>query len=252
MAGVRGHVLRHLATPGCTCSFGRPYLPAAIRRAAGCREHEVWEALWGLVGDGLVYLDTAGQGSGTDNWQWRLSAAGLRVIQGGPWEPADPEGYLRRLQQQVPSLDPLAERYVEEALRAFNARCYLATSVMLGAASEQVFNRLAAAFVSAEGDSASRLQKLLDDRGKTYFVRFQELRKRLEPIRDELPDGLGDSLTLDAVADLLRVTRNAAGHPSGQTVDEDTARTHLQMAALYLARMTALQEHFASLARDRA
>jgi hypothetical protein len=170
-------------------------VPAAVSAELGCRQHEVWEAVWGLVADGLVYLDTEGQGSGTDSWRWKLSAAGVRVVEGGPWEPREPEGYLRRLRRQVPELDPLALRYVEEALRAFNAHCYLATSVMLGVASEAVFNRLAAAFVTASEGSAAKLEKLIDDPSMTYFARFVELRKRLDPIRDSLPNGLGDVLT---------------------------------------------------------
>ena len=176
----------------------------------------------------------------------KLSAAGIRAVEGGPWEPADPQGYLSRLRTRAPALDPLALRYLQEALQAFNSRCYLATSVMLGVASEAAFNGLAEAFVRAEGPAAARLDKLISDPGKTYFAKFQELRKRLEPVRDNLPGDLGDVLTLDAIGDLLRVTRNAAGHPSGQSIDEDTARTHLQMAALYLAKMTALREHFVS------
>jgi len=47
------------------------------------------------------------------------------------------------------------------------------------------------------------------------------------------------------VGDLLRVTRNGAGHPTGQHVDEETARAHLQIAALYLRKMTALERYFA-------
>ena len=69
------------------------------------------------------------------------------------------------------------------------------------------------------------------------------MRKQLEPIRIELPGGLADTVTLDAVADLLRVTRNEAGHPTGADIDEDTAYTHLQMAARYIQKMTDLQEH---------
>jgi hypothetical protein len=53
-------------------------------------------------------------------------------------------------------------------------------------------------------------------------------------MRSQLPDDLADTLTLDAVADPLRITRNDAGHPTGREVDEDTAYTHLQMAARYL------------------
>lgn len=234
LVAARDQVLQKLATPDADTRFGRSYLPASVRQATGCQEHEAWEALWGLVADGLVYLDPAGQA--TDNWRWRLSAAGIRVVSGWPWEPRDPEGYLRRVRREVPDLDPLAMRYLEEALRAFNARCYLATSVMLGVASEQVFTGLVSAYVQAQESGSAQLGKLLTNPRATYFARFQEFRKRFEPRRQELPDELGDVLTLDAVGDLLRITRNAAGHPTGQDIDEDTARTHLQMAALYSAR----------------
>ena len=133
--------------------------------------------------------------------------------------------------------------YFEEALRAFNARCYLASSVMLGVAAEQVFGRLAAAFVAARPVDTGRLQALLSD-NTSHYRRFDEFRKRLEPIRGTLPEGLAEAITLDAVADLLRVTRNAAGHPTGRRVDEETAYAHLVMAAMLLAKMTELADHF--------
>jgi hypothetical protein len=134
--------------------------------------------------------------------------------------------------------------YVTEALRSFNARCSLASSVMLGVAAEQVFGRVAEAFVAGAPHNTEKLQKLLDAPSATYHQRFSEFRKRLEPLRPSLPDGLADSITLDAVADLLRVTRNAAGHPSGQRIDEDTAYTHLHMAAVLLVKMLEIAEHF--------
>lgn len=138
--------------------------------------------------------------------------------------------------------------YVTEALRSFNARCYLASSVMLGVAAEQVFGRLAKAFVGCAPRRTGKLPKLLDTPLATYHQRFNEFRKRLEPLRSSLPDGLADSITLDAVADFLRVTRNAAGHPSGQRIDEDTAHTHLHMAGVLLAKMVDLAIHFERLA----
>lgn len=129
---VRGHVLRQLATPGRRIASA-----ACTWRERFCPVPKVWEAVWGLVAEGLVYLDTESQGSGADNWRWKLSTAGVRVVEGGPWEPGDPAGYVRRLRHQVPDLDLLALRYVEEALRASSARCYVAASVMLGVASSR-------------------------------------------------------------------------------------------------------------------
>jgi hypothetical protein len=66
-----------------------------------------------------------------------------------------------------------------------------------------------------------------------------------------LPDGLTDTLTLDAVADLLRISRNTVGHPTGATVDEDTARIHLQMAGTYLQKMTTLRAHLEAQAGEQ-
>jgi hypothetical protein len=242
---IRGEIIKILATPGADTRFFDGYLPKTIREAAGCRHNQVWEALWGLTADGLIYLDPSGQGSSsTDNWRWKLSERGLQAASGGPWEPRDPEGYLRRLRRRIPDLDPIALRYVQEALGAFNARCYLASSVMLGVASEQIFIGLAQSVVEALGPSAESLRRILDNPRGSQHTRFLELRKRLEPMRSQLPDDLADTLTLDAVADLLRITRNDAGHPTGRDVDEDTAYTHLQMAARYLEKMIALQRYF--------
>src|SRR5262249_39195386 len=161
--------------------------------------------------------DPAGQaGAGSfDNWCWRLSEDGRAAAQTNSWEPRDPQRYLARLRDRAPSLDPIADMYVTEALRSFNARCFLASSVMLGVAAEQVFGRVAEAFVAGAPSNTEKLRKLLERQSATYHQRFDEFRKRLEPLRPSLPDGLSDSITLDAVADLLRVTRNAAGHPSG-------------------------------------
>ena len=41
----------------------------------------------GMVGEGLVYLDPGGQGSGTSDWLWQLSSAGMSANRGGSWEP---------------------------------------------------------------------------------------------------------------------------------------------------------------------
>lgn len=244
---VRAHLLQFLATPQADTRFGHSYLVAQIAGRAMVRPHEVYEALWGLVGEGLAYLDPAGQGSGTDNWRWRLSALGAQAATGGTWEPRDPEGYLRRLRAHRPAIAPVAVAYVEEALRAFNARCFLATSVMLGVASEQVVIGLAGSVVEAV-PAATKLRVAMENPRASQFSRFQELRKQLEPMRPQLPDDLADTLTLDAVADLLRITRNEAGHPTGRPIDEDTAYTHLQMAARYLQKMTTLEAHFRGLA----
>ena len=241
---IRAAVLDWLAE-GEESRFGEPYLPMEVAQALPAPLRHVWEGLWGLMADGLIFLDPSGQAgaSSWDNWRWRLTDAGKQTARTGTWEPRDPSRFMARLRERVPGLAVEALSYFEEALRAFNARCYLASSVMLGVATEQVFGRLAAAFVAARPAETRRLQSFLSDNA-SHYRRFDEFRKRLEPLRGTVPEGLADAITLDAVADLLRVTRNAAGHPTGQRVDQETAYAHLVMAAMLLAKMTELAEHF--------
>jgi hypothetical protein len=238
---IRGRVLRALAVERADTRFGESYFVSRMATELHCPPRQVMETLWALVGDGLVYLDTAGQGSGTSNWWWQLSSTGRSATSGGSWEPRDVEGYLQRLRAHRPAVDDVAIRYVEEALRAFNARCYMASSVMLGVASERVVNDLGYALADRLGTKATKLSKLLSSLTSRTAAQFDETRKLL--VQMDLPDGLTDTLTLDAVADLLRISRNNAGHPTGAIVDEDTAHTHLQMAARYLQKMTTLKAH---------
>ena len=181
----RRAVLRHLGS-GADSRFGRSYLVSTIRQDAQCADTDVWEALWGLVGGGLVYLDTAGQGSGTDNWRWRLSADGERVARGGTWEPRDPDGYLDRIRREIPDLDDLVEPYLTEALQSFNGRRYLATSVMLGVAAERAFLVMAGIYAASSMAGAPAMTKELAKPRSNYFTLWTEFRKRIEPVRPEL------------------------------------------------------------------
>lgn len=240
---VRRAVLKHLGS-GLDSRFGHSCLVATLRQKIQCADTDFWEALWALVGDGLVYLDTAGQGSGTDNWRWRLSADGERVARGGTWEPRDPDSYLNRIRREIPDLDDLVELYFIEAVQSFNGRCYLATSVMLGVAAERAFLIMAESYAASSMAGAQAMAKELAKPRSNYFALWTEFRKRIEPVRRDLLDGLADALTLDAIADLIRLTRNEAGHPTGRQIDEDTARVHLTIAPMYLRKIQLLSAHF--------
>lgn len=51
---VSGHLLHVLTTSTAAHRYGRLYLTVSVREAAGCREHEVWRPVSGLVSDGLI------------------------------------------------------------------------------------------------------------------------------------------------------------------------------------------------------
>src|SRR3954469_12213417 len=205
---LRDRILQHLVTPQAENRFGDSYLVREMATSAQRHPHEIFETLWGLLGDGLIYLDKAGQSSGTDNWRWRPSQRGIQVATTGRWEPHDPDGYLCRLRRAEPAVDARALVYLEEALRAFNAQCFLASSVMLGVASERVINELAATMVAFFGPAAEKLRRAIENPRASQNARFDEVRKLLDSHRSDVSEGLADNLTLDAVADLLRIPRN--------------------------------------------
>jgi hypothetical protein len=78
---------------------------------------------------GLIYLDPAGQGSGINNWRWRVSAIGGQAAASGGWEPRDPDGFLRRLRSSRPHVDERCrftsrKPCADSTLVLLRARCY--------------------------------------------------------------------------------------------------------------------------------
>lgn len=246
---IRSGILHELGEERIDPRFAEPYFPLAAAHALHVPLVSIWEHLWGLQGDGLIFLDPNGQqrASSWDNWRWRLTDRGRQAVRTGSWEPRDPQRYVQRIREGAPDVDDDALLYVREALAAFGAGCYIASSVMLGVAVEQVFGRLGAAFVGIAPDRYFKLDGMLSSSSVPQARRFDEFRKRLDPIRASVPDGLADPITMDAVADLVRVTRNDAGHPSGRRIDEDTAYTHLVLAGVLLVKMVTLARHFEAL-----
>jgi hypothetical protein len=118
---------------------------------------------------------------------------------------------------------------------------------MLGVAAERAFLVMAETYSASSMAGAPAMAKELATPRRNYFTLWTEFRKRIESVRQELPNGLADALTLDAIADLIRLTRNEAGHPTGRQIDEDTARVHLTVAPVYLRKMQQLAAHFAGM-----
>jgi hypothetical protein len=243
---VQRLLLRVLAKPGDSrLGKGRHYLAERVQTAATegqqASVQEIMAAVWSLLAQGLAYIDYSQPAP--ENWELRLTEAGAAAAADRHPNPDDPAGYLVRL-REIPHMSALVREYATEALQAYNARLYRASAVMLGVASE------AAVLEAAEG-----LAAILNDTEKQQFLeqmaspklnmvaKFNVFQQKMRSHRDRLPKQVADSLelTVHAVAEFLRVSRNDAGHPTGVKIDREECFSLWQMFIQYARKLYALR-----------
>lgn len=240
-------VLHLLAEPRTDRRLGRGshYLSEAVRAkfpAQPPSAGDLHQTFWSLVAQGLAYIDMSQ--SAVENWTLQLTPAGLAAVRDEDYNPDDASGYLARLANEVPGLSATTSMYVREAVRSYAGGNYLATTVMLGVASEAAMLEMADRLAQYYSDAS--LAASLGDERIPYNRKFAEVRKRLDQKKQDLPRELADgmSLTFDSVLDLLRVNRNDAGHPTGKHFDRDDCYIALRMAMRYLKKIAGLTALF--------
>lgn len=214
--------------------------------ADGKRALEIFHELYR---EGVI-VSGSGPNSGNYAMGWpfyRVTEYGRQVLEQKDYVPHDPDGYLERLRQEVPNVDAAIIRYLEEALGCFKVGHLLAAAVMTGCAAEKAMLLLIDVFDAALTDPNERAK--FDAVIRKHWMigrKYEELWKRLEGKLGELPNELADDLhvVLDRVFDLIRATRNAAGHPTGKQIDRNTVRANFILFPTYCKRMYALTTYF--------
>lgn len=205
---------------------------------------QILAAYWSLVAQGLAYIDI--EQPTPENWSLELTAAGLAAVQDQEINPDDPAGYLQRLFASIPDAGATVRRYIDEAVRTYYNRAYLACTVMLGVAAEAAFLEVAEAFLQWSSPPAVNLQKLLEKPRTNYIDKFIEFRRKLDEQKSRLSPDLRDGLDihLSSVLELLRTSRNDAGHPSGVSFDRDDCFAGLRVFERLARRMYGLKKQF--------
>jgi hypothetical protein len=133
--------------------------------------------------------------------------------------------------------------YVEEALRCHRSGCYLATVVMLGAASEgivdELFRRFIIALKVAKVSEAPSVKSKIE-KEQSIYGKYEVFRKHFDClVKPKLPSELSDDLNLqfDGVFNLIRFYRNDAGHPTGTRIERMSAFTSLVLFVPYCKRV---------------
>ena len=176
---------------------------------------------------------------------YHLTEYGEKVISTTEYQPHDPDSYLARIGDDIPGIDGVIIRYLEECLSCFRRNLLLAAAVMLGCAAEKAVLLL----VQAYGDSLSGEEKEAYEKetgSRIISRKWKALWQRLEPSSKSLPGPLSDDLPtiLERVFDIIRVTRNEAGHPQARILEKETVHANLLLFPIFAKRVYGLIQHF--------
>ena len=208
----------------------------ATNQLSGQERSYVSQSLWELVVQGILVPTADG---GTQGWPFvSFTEHGKTAINSESPTPYDPTAYL----MDFADADPVVGFYIEEALRCFRANCHSACVVMLGVASERLFDLLLEHFIDALASDRERenLEKRTD--GKFVTVRYDEFKKRLDPKKGQLPLPMRDNLdtALTSIFNLIRQHRNDSGHPTGRVISRNEAYALLNVFPHYYGEMATL------------
>jgi len=128
------------------------------------QKHQVMllEVVHELMNQGIIMWGISTDGSESGPPFMSITSYGDEVLKaGGEILPNDYDGYLSYFKQEIPNSEQIILMYLSESLQTFFSRNYLASSVMLGVASEAAFEVLFSAMTSyLTGPKKSKFERL--------------------------------------------------------------------------------------------
>ena len=246
----RSRILTTLAQGAVIPTLGRNNL---LRRwqeeGAGIPMEEFHELVWNLIRDGLIFLQPRCNNEKViTDFEMKLTTRGHQYLEtAGEYEPDDPDGYLGQLRENMPDLDPIIQKYLQESLFAYRADCFLASAVMLGCASERAILLLGETYLESKHAKVSQpFREIFQSPKRKFGDKLEALRNQLEPIADQISVKPRRDIkaALDYMAEQIRQTRNQAGHPSGVELSRGQTRMNLHSAVYYMEVVYELIKYF--------
>lgn len=196
----------------------------------------VCEVVWELLLEGVL-----APGSGNSSYSTRdlpqvhFTEHGKRCLAAGELTPHDPQRYLERIKNESPAIDPITILYLGEALRTFKYGSHLSTAVMVGVAAENILLGLVGAVRGALDTPARQAKFEQETTGKKAKVLHDKVLDRLTNSHTPLPATLGGIVKrhIDGIFDLIRESRNDAGHPTGRLMERSETHALLLLFPVY-------------------
>lgn len=165
-----------------------------------------------------------------------LTEYGKMVVRERRLIPHDPDGFLKTFSEDVPQASPLVLVYLREALQTYRHNTVLAASVMLGGAAEAAFYDLFYSLKSTltNPDKQKQFERLEKD--ISIRKKHEEVLSNIELIKTVISDRpLKESLdtNLGGVFNIIRLQRNDAGHPTGNSITRDDVFVSFRLFVVY-------------------
>jgi hypothetical protein len=208
------------------------------------------QAFWELIARRLIFVGGDRTFSNCRVW---LTERGQRAANGEEFNPDDPAHYMERLLAASPRTSDTTKQYLKEALKSYEQECFLASSVMLGGAAEDTTLDVAASFVAWQGKPAKNLKEILENPRQFYVYKLQEFEKRLTAAKGTIPANLSENIELNitAILQIIRLTRNDAGHPTGKRIDRQECYQNLVIYANAHRKLHQLKDFFDEQVKSR-
>lgn len=232
---VKAHLFGLRQNQSHMTSDGRQFLERGERALVN-------EIIWSFIVEGIL---SPGTDDSNINLPFlRLTEYGKQCLHENRFVPHDPEGYLAEFRQACPNVDLTITQYLTEALQCYLRSLHKAAAIMLGAASEQAILLLIEAWLGSIQDEARRANLSNQvNKATSIFRKFELFQKHLANFRPALPRETAESLDslLVSVFDLIRNSRNDAGHPARMSdITRETNYAHLRLFVPYCQRIYGL------------
>jgi hypothetical protein len=205
-------------------------------------EGKIIAVIWGLIIEGVY---TPGLNMRQPHLPHLcLTEHGQTCFDAGELTAHDPDDYLHRLRVACPTIDEITLLYTGEALDTFRAGNHLASAVMIGVAAEKMLLQLVDSIRTALDTPQRETKFEKDTKGKGAKTQHVEALKILTLPTTRLPAQIGSVLAqhIDGIYDLIRRTRNDAGHPTGKRMERHETQALVLLFPTYCKTVHDLME----------
>jgi hypothetical protein len=200
------------------------------------------EVFWTLFREGVITLGL--NDSNREFPFFRVTEFGRRIIaHQQAYFFHDVSSYEALVRSEIPAIDETTLLYLEEAMQSFRAGCILATTVMLGVATEHTFLLLIEKIERSPTHSGTFVNVWNE---RTILQKVNKFKNILDQQFRSLPPDVKEDLDTHfaGILSIIRTFRNQSGHPTGKLVDREQAYVLLQLFIPYCRKMYQLMAHF--------